>query len=248
MGKMGKSYHVKRFATPWYYQQSKKEHKWTVRTSPGTHPISRSIPIALVIRDYLNLARNLAEAKLIVSEGDVKIDGRTVRDYRFPVGLMDIISFPKSDMYYLALPDNVKFMRFTKINKDQSSTKFLRLVGKTAVKGGNLQLNLEGGYNIFVPRESITQYNYETMGTVKLDLDGWKVLDYLPVKEGMYAIAVGGKNVGMHGKIKALRLEPYQRAKYSVATVSLGDTTFQTNIANLMVIGKDKPEIEGVGQ
>ncbi|MEM1800921.1 MAG: S4 domain-containing protein, partial [Desulfurococcaceae archaeon] len=91
MAKMGGSRHLKALAAPEFWPILRKEYKWTVKPSPGPHPVDRCIPLLILVRDILKYAKTGKEARRLISEGHFAIDGRTVRDYKFPVGIMDII-------------------------------------------------------------------------------------------------------------------------------------------------------------
>ena len=105
MAKMGSRKHLKRYKAPKSWPIHPKEDTWTVKPSAGSHSINDSIPLTLVIRDVLKLADNSREAKRIINSGNVLVDGRVVKDYKFPVGFMDIIEIPKTGESYRVLLD-----------------------------------------------------------------------------------------------------------------------------------------------
>jgi len=234
--------HITRFEAPWFLPISKKEYKWVVRANPGPHPISKSIPLALIIRDYLKLAETLKEAKYIISKGKVLVDGRVRKDYKYPVGLMDVISIPSADLYFRVIPDNVRFLKLSKISKEEANYKYVRIMNKTTVKGNKIQLNLEDGRNILLDRD--TARKFKTLMTLKLELPSQNILDYYEIKEGAYVLLIGGKNVGFHGVIKSISWSKFKTRKYTVVTVESKDNrTYQTNLLNVMSIGKEKPDL-----
>ena len=53
------SKHLKRLKAPRALTIHRKERKWTVRANPGPHPLEKSIPLGIVIRDYLKLSDTL---------------------------------------------------------------------------------------------------------------------------------------------------------------------------------------------
>lgn len=236
--------HITRKEAPWFLKISKKEYKWTVRVNPGPHPLSKSIPLAIILRDYLNLALTLREAKKIISDGKVAVDGVIRRDYRFPIGLMDIISIPEAKLYYLMAPDRARYMVPIAITEDQSKYKLVRILNKTAVKGGKIQLNLEDGRNILISREESNKY--PTLATLKIEIPSQNILAAYPLAENMYGIIIGGKNIGVHGKIVKIRRAAYKVRKYSVVTIQTQNETYETNLENVMVIGENSPDIKVV--
>ena len=94
----------------------------------------------------LKLVNSSKEAKRILHDGSVMVDGNIVRDYRFPVGLFDVITMPKTDTSYRVLLDRKQRFMLHKVT--DSGVKLYRITDKTNVKGGATQLNLHDGSNI----------------------------------------------------------------------------------------------------
>ena len=105
MAKMGSRKHLKRYKAPKSWPIHPKEDTWTVKPAPGSHAIEDSLPLLVIIRDILGLADNSREAKRIINTGNVLIDGRAVKDYKFPVGFMDVLTIPKTEENYRILLD-----------------------------------------------------------------------------------------------------------------------------------------------
>ncbi|MBW9140599.1 MAG: 30S ribosomal protein S4e [Candidatus Aramenus sp.] len=237
--------HVTRYSAPWFLRISKKEYKWTVRVSPGPHSLQASIPLSLFLRDYLKVAINLREAKNIISAGKVLVDGRVRRNYRYPVGLMDVVSIPSADLYFRIVPDNARYMRAVQVQKEEAGFKLARVLDKRIVKGGNIQLNLDGGRNIQLAKDKASEYKFPTLTTLKIAIPNQEVLGYYEVKEGNYAVIIGGKNVGRHGTIAKIQKATYKTRRYSIVTIQTKDgNTYETNLENIMVIGNEQPEIK----
>ena len=91
MGKMGGDTRLKRQLAPTFWNIRRKERQFVLKASPGPHRKDKSYPLGIILRDVLNVANSMHEAKTIVSAGKIKIDGIERRDVKFPVGLMDVI-------------------------------------------------------------------------------------------------------------------------------------------------------------
>ena len=89
------SKHLKRIASPRKWPVSRKTSVWIVKPSSGPHSIENSIPLSIGIRDFLKIAKTSPEARRIIGNGDIFVDGKVTRKYKRPVGLMDVISIPK---------------------------------------------------------------------------------------------------------------------------------------------------------
>ena len=99
------SKHLKRRAAPRTVRLHRKEKTWTIKPSPGPYPLEKSIPLGLIIRDYLGLCDTYRESKTIIASGDVLIDGVARKSHKFPCGFMAVISIPKLKKYFRILFD-----------------------------------------------------------------------------------------------------------------------------------------------
>lgn len=246
MARKGGSRHIKSFEAPAFWPILRKAYKWTVKTSPGPHPINRSLPLLIVVRDFMGLAETSGEARKIIAEGNIKIDGRVRKDYKFPVGIMDVIEVVKTGEYFRVLPVPTKVLSLLPISEDEASFKLCRIENKVTVKGGHIQLNLHDGRNVLVrvsdPRNPAEDV-YETLGTVKLSLRDGEIKEYYPVREGSVAIIAGGKNVGRVAKI----LKIYEGVRHYRKQVRLSDfkgNEFFTTLDKVFVLGSEKPVIK----
>ncbi len=245
MARMGGRRHLKALAAPRFWPILRKEYKWTVKPSPGPHPVERSIPLLIVVRDILKYAKTGREARKIIAEGHIKVDGRIRRNYKYPVGIMDVIEIVDTGEAYRMVPVPVKVMTLHPISKEEASYKLCRIENKTTVKGGHIQLNLHDGRNHIVrvsdPTNPVEDV-YSTLGTVKISIPKQELLDYIPLKEGVIAVIIGGRNVGRVGKV----LEIHRGIRRFRSIVTLEDKNgnrFQTSLDYIFPIGVDKPLI-----
>ncbi len=245
MARMGSRRHLKRLAAPEFWPILRKERVWTVKPSPGPHPISRSLPLLIIVRDILGIAETSREARRVIAEGHIKVDGRVRRNYKYPVGLMDVIEIVDTQEYFRMVPVPVKVMSLVPIPKDEASIKLCRIENKTTVKGGHIQLNLHDGRNLLVrvsdPQNPVED-RFKTLGSVKISIPANELVDYYPLEEGSLVIVIGGRNVGRVAKL--LSVAPGMRHyRKQVALEDLKGNKFYTTLDKIMVIGRDKPEI-----
>ena len=154
---MGSRKHLKTYKAPKTWPIHPKEDTWTVKPSAGSHSIENSLSLTLVIRDILKLADNSREAKRIINSGNVLVDGRVIKDYKFPVGFMDIIEIPKTGEVYRVLLDKKGRLQLNKIEENDS--KLCKIVNKSTIKGGKIQVNLHDGKNVIID-ENDYENNY----------------------------------------------------------------------------------------
>jgi small subunit ribosomal protein S4e len=87
------TFRLKRGAAPRTWTVPRKGTKWIKRPAPGPHAQDESIPILLVIRDMRRIASTAREARLLLRQGSILVDGKVVKDEARGVGLMDTVSF-----------------------------------------------------------------------------------------------------------------------------------------------------------
>ncbi|WFO75807.1 30S ribosomal protein S4e [Desulfurococcaceae archaeon MEX13E-LK6-19] len=246
MARMGGKRHLKALAAPRFWPILRKEYKWAVKPSPGPHPISRSIPLLIIVRDILKYAKTAREARRLIAEGHFKVDGRVRKNYKYPVGLMDVLEVVDTGETYRMVPVPVKVMRLLPIEKEEATFKLCRIENKTTVKGGHIQLNLHDGRNHLIrvadPTNPVEDV-YDTLGTVKLAIPNQEILDYVPLKEGVIAIIAGGRNVGRVGRIVSIK-KGIRRFRSIVTLEDKNGNKFQTSLDYVFPIGVEEPLIK----
>ena len=171
MGKKGKTGRLKRKPAPDFWPIHKKEFTWVVKPAAGPHSLENCLPLAIVLRDILGVAKTTKEVGMILSQGKVIVDGKVRRKVDFPVGLMDVISIPDLKGFYRILPTH-KGLSLSLIGKDEAAFKLCRVEDKNTVSNG-VQVALHDGSNMFVrttDRTKPTTSLYETFDTLKLSL------------------------------------------------------------------------------
>ena len=233
---MGK--HQKRISAPKSWHISKKSNKWITSTRPGPHHKEQSLPLAIVLRDVLSLVDNRAEAKRVLSEEKVLVDGVVVKDLRFPVGLFDVISIPLNNAAYRVLLDRKGRLALHKLD-DLNANKLCRINNKITIKGGVTQLNLSDGKNLIGPN------NYKAKDSLILSIPGKEVVKHLEYRVGNLAMIIGGKHTGEIGTIK--EINTVRSSKHNTVKIS-GEYDFETIEDYVVVIGENEPEIKLGGE
>ena len=246
LGKKGESTGLKRKPAPRFWPIHRKEFVWVVKPSPGPHSLESCLPLTIILRDILGFAKTRKEAKTIVSQGKMYVDGKVRREDDFPAGLMDVISMPDVDKHFRILPSK-KGLMLHPITKEEASFKLCRIENKTTVKNGHVQLNLHDGSNILVkvadpknPQEDV----YETFDTVKINLPDRQILGHIKLKEKGSVIITGGKNIGKYGRV--VTIESVKGKKRRNALVVIEDekgNRYQTTLNFVFAIGEEQPLI-----
>lgn len=227
--------HQKRISAPTSWPIQKKMNKWVVGANAGSHSMETGIPLLLVVRDMLKIANNAREARKIIHDGSILVDGVARKDYKYITGLFDIISIPAFDEHYRVLLDSRNRLKLQK--EDAGALKLCRINNKTIVKNGAVQLNLHDGSNILASND------YKAFDTVMLSTPDKKITRHIQRTAGNLAMIVGGKHSGEIGTIKHIR-KVAGSGKNMIGMSN--DREFETIADYVFVIGESTPEIRVV--
>jgi small subunit ribosomal protein S4e len=244
-GKIG-SRHLKRFAAPRGWPIHVKEAKWVFKPRPGPHPYNRCLPLSMVVRDILGFAKNAKEAKIILSDGKVKVDGKVRKDEKYPLGLMDVLEIEDAKVRYRTTPVRRKGLGLIEIDEKEASLKPCRIMDKAVVKGGHVQLNLHDGRNLLLkvkdpkkPQEDV----YKPRDTLMINVPDQKIIKHIKFQEGAYVVITSGRNAGKHGKITEYVTGTATRP----ALASIQDKegkVIRTTADYLLVLGEEEAEVK----
>ena len=228
--------HQKRLSAPKTYKIPRKIFKWTVKPSPGPHN-KNAVPLLIVVRDYLQLADTAREARRIIASGEILVDGVPRKDYKFPVGLFDVIKIPKLNKSYRMVFDEKG--RYVPIEIEDDNLKLYKIVNKTMVKGGRIQLNLFDGTNI------LGDNSFKTKDSILMEIPEKKIVDHLPFEIGALVMITGGTHAGEIGRIKDYKV--VRSSSPNLVTVEVEGKELTTIEDYIFVIGKkddEKPVID----
>ncbi|MEM7822696.1 MAG: 30S ribosomal protein S4e [Candidatus Aenigmatarchaeota archaeon] len=220
---------LKRYAMPIEWRLPVKPYTWVVRPKPGPHPAHACLPLQIILRDKFGIADTAKEAKKIIKEGKVKIDGKVRKEPAFPVGLMDVIDIEGFGIYRV-LPGKRGY-ELEKIGKKDAETKICKIIGKKNVKGGLIQLNLHDGRNILVKDKK-----YKTGDSLLISIPEQKILDHYPFEKGQTAIIISGKNIGTKGKIESIK-ERKDLTQVSTVKIKSQNESIETLKEYVLVLG-----------
>ncbi len=236
MAKKGESKITKRLAAGKAMHVKRKENKFITRGSRGPHSATSSVPLTVAIRDLLKLADTAREVKAMLNEGRVLVDGKVVKDYRFPVGFMDVIAFPSVNKYYRVLYDEHGRLKPREIDAKNSVFKLCRIQNKTVIGKEQIQVNLHDGKNILYDKKCATG------DVVKVELPSLRVMSSYPLTEGSLVYVIGGKHAGEVAKIKTVTDGTIMRKP--LAVLEKGEKTFETRKDYVFVLGVNEPAIK----
>ena len=243
MGNKGGLGHLKRLPAPWFWRIHRKESTWAPKPSPGAHRSLFCLPLELIVRDDLALAKTRREVANILSHGKVRIDGRVRLDKKYPVGLMDVVEFPDANLAYRVLPVERKGLSLVRIPKDEAKFKLCKVLRKSTAPRALLQFGTHDGRSIIVSAKEGEAVAYSTNDTLRISVPTQRVLNHIKFEKGNFALVVAGRNIGKSGKIVELQNGTATRPAMVRIEDSAGNR-FDTVVDYTFVVGTDKPTIK----
>lgn len=236
---MGKR-HLKRVAAPVTYRIPRKIYKFAPKVIPGPHAFNESIPVSTLLIYVLNIARNIREVKYILRNEYFKIDGKVIRDHRFPVGLMDVIELTPTREFFRVVPSTKYFIDLVKINADEAKIKLCQIKKKMMIKNGRVQMTMHDGKN-FIFEQTDPHAKLKPGDVFVVDLFQNSVNDVIRFEKGNIALVVKGARMGLVAKIEEV-IKPHP-LRPRLVRLKFDDTIIETLFKYVFPIGREAPII-----
>jgi len=192
--------HLSRLNAPKSWPIRRKGIKFIAKPSPGPHSMRECIGLGLAVKELFRLARTTKEVKSVLNEKNILVNGIVRKDYKFPLGIMDIIAVPSLGKNFILLYNKKGKFIIQELKKGKENTRLCKIAEKTSVKGNKVQLNLTDGTNILLDKNT-----YSVGDTLVIDLKAKKVASCAKLEKGARVYVTGGKKVGMVGIIDEIK-------------------------------------------
>jgi len=226
---------MKRMFAPSHWCLSKLSGLYATRPSTGPHKLRECIPLSVLLRNRLKYALSGQEVLKICRDKDanIKIDNRTRKDPRFPLGFQDVVSVVKTGEHFRMLYDTRGRFMPHRIDAKEASFKLLKVTKKAVGKNKIPYIITHDGRTIRFPHPDIKKND-----TVKLNLETNEIDGLVKFENGASVFAQGGNNIGRVGVLQHIEHHP---GSYEICHVkdSRGDI-FATRLGNIFVIGEGK--------
>ena len=226
----GPKHHQKRVAAPSSWMLDKLSGHWAPKAGAGPHKARECLPLIVMLRNRLKFALTYTEAKQILMQRQVLVDGKVRIAHTFPTGVMDVVSMPAMKLNYRILPTTKGRFAIHQISPEEAEYKLCRVqnvkLGPKAVP----QLTAHDGRTYRFPDPAI-----KTNDTVRVEIATGKILDFLKFEVGAKAMTTRGNNAGRVGIIEHIEHHP---GSFEIVHLKDGaGTTFATRLENITVIG-----------
>ena len=213
--------HLKRQKSPKSWPIYRKGTKYIVRPTSG---IQNGVPLLIVLRDLLKIAKNRKEVKRAIHMKNIMVNNIPARDEKNSLFLFDTLSItPLKKSYRLEILDTRK-IGLSEIKGSESNYKIVKVVNKKMLKGKKMQLNMSDGRNL------LSNVECDTNDSVLINFKEKKIEKCLPLKEKAEVFVFAGKHAGKKGMVN--KIDEIKE----MAEVSFGEKPVNILIKQLIVI------------
>ena len=232
---------------------AKKEFRF-ISAPRGAHKLGESLPLLSIIRDNLKLAGIAREAKKIIKSREVLVDGKVCSDHRRGIGLFDSVSLPKANSHHRFVGG-----KLVEVNASDSKQKICKIIGKSAVAGGKIQVALHDGRNLLLEISRISENsassqkserflpknNYSVGDSLLLEVPEQKISEHFKFETGALVLVTRGANVG-----RLAHVHKIERGINKKLWLEHGKEKFEAPFDGVIVVGREKPAIDlgGLGE
>jgi small subunit ribosomal protein S4e len=236
MGTIAGSKKLKRQMAPLFWGINRKNKRFAITVKPGSHSKNRSIPTALLLRDVLKVVTTLREAKSVIYNGKVNVDGIIRKSLHHSIGLMDVIELQGISDIYRLVPTHGHILQPIKIDSSEKSKKIVKVTSKTTTKGKKIQLGFHDGRTI------IADNNVNVGDSCLIQIPEQKILDVIKLEKDSLVIVTRGANTGQIGHLNNINEATFTLPKRINLTVDKKKFEMPSDL--VIVIGKEKPVIQ----
>lgn len=207
--------HKTRSQTPKLWAIPRKGTRFLVVSN---HNQYKGISLLIVLRDMMGVGKTRKEIKRIILLEKVKVNGKLIKDEKFPLVLFDVLSLENKS--YKLVIKNKKFA----LEETKDSEKISKVIGKKILGKDKTQINLNDGRN-FLSKEKMSVGD-----SVVFNFKENKISKVIPLKENCEIIVISGSHIGEKGKIEKIN------EKTSEAETKLDEKKASLQLKRLMAI------------
>lgn len=226
MAKKGGTRHIKSLAAPRFFNIHSKEEMYISRPNPGRHNYDDSVSLVVPLKQ-LNIVENYADAGKIIKEGKIKINGKVIKEKKYPVGLNDIITV--NNKHYKVGVDQFNHISYNETNDNDSF--IYKVVGKYKAPKGKIFIRLSDGESIDATDKAKHIYVGDS---VKINSKK-EIGEIFKFKEGSKCIIVHGVHAASTGKITEIKPGNMHIEKVVLIEDDKGNK-FETKEKNIIVM------------
>ena len=233
MARISGSTRLKVQKAPAFWDISRKKHRFVLKPVAGPYAISESYSLGVFLRDILKLTNTMREARRIILEGKIKVDGKVRYDEHFPVGLMNVISIEPINKHYRLVP---KKKALSPLEVQDADLKICKIRSKVTIKGNKLQYGLHDGRSI------INNLNANVNDSLLLKVPEQEIIEHIRLEKGVSAMIIKGDNAGKVGVIDEVKEGTYILPKRVI--INTNDKVIELPIDMIIAVGNENIPIK----
>ena len=221
---------------PLFWGINRKNKRFAITVRPGSHPKNYSFPTAILLRDVLNVVTTLREAKSVIYNGKVNVDGVIRKSLHHSIGLMDVIELQGIPDIYRLVPTHGHTLQPIKIETDEKSKKIVKVTSKTTIKGKKTQLGFHDGRTI------IAENDMNVGDSCLIKIPEQEILDVIKLEKDSLVLVTRGINTGQIGRVNNISKATFTLSKR--INLIVDKKKFEMPADLVIVVGKEKPVIK----
>ncbi|MBN2052186.1 hypothetical protein JW756_01665 [Candidatus Woesearchaeota archaeon] len=226
--------HMKRISSPRRWHILRKDHPFISRPNAG-RDFTLCVALNTALKELLTKTKTTKESKYLIKNKGVMINGKPVFDEKFPVGFMDVISFPLINEHYRLLVNEENKLFFLRIREDESHQKLSKVMNKKILPRGVIQLNCTDGRNFNFKPGDKTLADLKINDTVVYSIPAQEIKQVIKLEKGTLVYLYKGKHIG-----NVVCVEDF---KGDNIIFMFDKDLFETKKAYAFALGKDIPVI-----
>ena len=236
MGKKGGDTRVKRQMAPVFWDIRRKGSQFVLGVKSGSHSKDSAYSLGVILRDILKLTDTMHEAEQILNTRKVKVDGITVKDINFPVGLMDVVELIPTGQSYRFVPKDSELLVPLSISDEEKTQKLVKVTNKITAKENKIQYSFHDGKTLISDRKLMVG------DSCLIEVPDTKITNYIKFAKGCIVLVTRGENAGNIGKVEDIKDGIFSLPKRVL--ISLSDRSVELPVELVMAIGDERPIIK----
>ena len=179
----------------------RKNIKFISKPNPGSYNRKYITSFLILIRDIFGYVKSSKEAKYILFNSEVLVNGKKITDIKSPIGFFDIVEFKKSGEKFTIIFDELGKIKI--IDKKDDNIP-LKLKSKKVLGTKKFQLNFLNSFNFICDEKTFKKIKCQD--TAIYDISKKKIVEILPLTEKSQIYIFDGKYKGKFGIVKEFDL------------------------------------------
>lgn len=228
---------LNRTQAPIFWGIPRKGKRFAPNTSPGPHPKSLSIPLTVLVRDVLKLAKTAKEARTAIVSGYVIVDGAIRKDPNFPVGLMDVVEMTNLGKIFRLVPTKTRTLYPIEVSEGEKNLKLCAIRNKVTTHKGSIQYAMHDGRSVLTGPE----VSMNVSDSVLIEVPSQKIVKHVVMKKGSMVMVTGGERQGDGGTLNEIKAGTVSRPR--MASVAIKESSVEIPAKLVISVGDEKPVV-----